>query len=414
MTDTYLGVQPIFDRERQVVAYELLFRNAVGGFEGSHLDGDAASSHVILNAFADIGADRLGRDKRLFINLTDRLLASGLVQTLPPSRVVLEILESAQVTPELVQSVQDLVKAGFKVALDDFVYHASWDPLLKLSHIVKIDVLGDDEQAIQAKLNALPKPCRQKLLAEKVENRIQFVECLNLGFDLFQGYYLARPRVLSGKRPQENRVQVLKILARLQDDSISLQEVERLIGQDVSLSYRLLRFLSSAAISQGRTIQTLMQAIALVGLRTIRQWAALIALGSLSTESQYSFTRSLTYARFCQIVGERKIPQVKDALFTVGLFANLDEILEIPLTEALQALPLADSVKDAILSHEGLLGQVLANAIQFEAVEDPDADGDAQPLPGLDQHLLSTYFLEAFAWAQEIQSQVAGPAAKRP
>jgi c-di-GMP phosphodiesterase len=410
MTDTYLGVQPIFDRERQVVAYELLFRNAQGGFEGSDLDGDAASSHVILNAFADIGAERLGRDKRIFINLTDGLLASGLIQTLPPERVVLEILESVRITPELVQSVQDLVKAGFKVALDDFVYHSNWDPLLKLSHIVKIDVLGDDEAAIQAKLDTLPPRNRPKLLAEKVENRIQFVECLNLGFDFFQGYYLARPRILSGKRPQENRIQVLKILARLQDDSISLQEVERLIGQDVSLSYRLLRFLSSAAISQGRTIQTLMQAISLVGLRTIRQWAALITLGSLSPESQYSFTRSLTCARFCQIVGERNIPQVKDALFTVGLFANLDEILEIPLAEALDALPFADSVKDAILRHEGLLGQVLANAIQFEAVE----DADALPLPGLDQGLLSTYFLEAFAWAQEIQSQISGVAAKRP
>ncbi|MBK1721248.1 EAL and HDOD domain-containing protein [Thiocystis violacea] len=402
MTDIFLGVQPIFDRERQVVAYELLFRDQQGGFESSGVDGDSASSHVIINAFSDIGAERLGHDKKLFLNLTEGLLASGLVETLPPDRVVLEILENVRITPELVAVVQKLVHAGFEIALDDFVYQTEWEPLLRLSHIVKIDVLGDDEDAIQAKFDSVAQRFRPKLLAEKVENRIQFVQCLNMGFDLFQGYYLARPHVISGKRPQENRLQILKILARLQDDTIGLQDVERLISQDVSLSYRLLRFLGSAGISQGRPVHTLMQAISLVGLRTIRQWAALIALGNLGSHGQYSFTRALTYARFCQIVGEHNLPKEKDALFTIGLFANLDEILEIPLASALEHLPLDAAVKGAILRHEGPLGQVLANAVQFELI---DEQGTPPP-PGLDRQLLSTYFLEAFAWAQDVQSQI--------
>ena len=409
MTNAFLGVQPIFDRERQVVAYELLFRNEKGGFEGSGLDGDCATSQVIINAFADIGIERLGRDKLLYLNLTEGLLASDVIQTLPPDRVVLEILETVTVTPELVEAVQKLVKQGFKVALDDFVYHANWEPLLRCSHIVKIDVLGDDEAAIRAKFDSLPKRNRPKLLAEKVENRIQFVQCLNMGFDLFQGYYLARPRVIEGKRPPSNKVGVLQMLARLQDDSISLQEVERLLSQDVAMSYRLLRVLSSAAVSQGRTIQTLMQAIALVGLRTIRQWAALIALGTLDTEARYPFTRALTCARFCQIVGERNLPKERDALFTVGLFSNLDEILEIPLADALAPLPLDATLKDAILQHTGVLGLVLANAIQFETMD----EASPVPLPpGLDSDVMSTYFLEAFAWAQDIQSQIAAPMAR--
>ncbi|MBK1720293.1 EAL and HDOD domain-containing protein [Thiocystis violacea] len=404
MTDTFLGVQPIFDRERQVVAYELLFRGASGGFEASGLDGDAATSQVIINAFSDIGVERLGRDKQLFLNLTEGLLSSDLIQTLPPDRVVLEVLEHVRVTPALVVAIERLVAKGFKLALDDFIYGSEWDPLLKLCHIVKFDVLGDDESAIEAKLASLPSRYRPKLLAEKIENRIQFVQCLNLGFDLFQGYYLAKPRVIAGKRPPANRLQVLRLLAQLQDDSIGLKDVERLISQDVTLSYRLLRFLGSAAISQGRSIHTLMQAISLVGLRTIRQWAALIALGNLDSQHPYSFTRSLTFARFCQIVGERNLPREKDALFTVGLFSNLDELLGVPLPEALQYLPLDETVKHAILKHEGVLGRVLANAIRFESSENTSVS----PPPGLDTETLSTYFLEAFAWSQEIQSEIQG------
>ncbi|NEV62450.1 EAL and HDOD domain-containing protein [Thiorhodococcus minor] len=409
MTDAFLGVQPIFDRERQVVAYELLFRNADGGLAGSGLDGDTASSQVIVNAFADIGVERLGRDKKLFINLTEGLLSSGLIEMLPPKRVVLEILETVKVTPELVAAVKELVGAGFEMALDDFVYGADWDPLIALSGIIKLDVLGDDEEVIRAKIEAIPGVRRPRLLAEKVETNIQFVQCLNMGFDLFQGYYLARPRVISGKRPPENRLQALKVLARLQDDDISLQEVELLISQDVTLSYRLLRFLGSAAVSQGRPIHNLMQAISLVGLRTIRQWAALIVLGSIGSESQYSFTRSLTFARFCQMVGERHLPKLKDALFTVGLFANLDEILGVPLAEALEHLPLDASLKEALLRHAGTLGQVLAGAAQIESVDQVSVDLPA----GLDSRDLSSYFLEAFAWAQEIQAELAGSSGVR-
>ncbi|NEX21975.1 HDOD domain-containing protein [Thiorhodococcus mannitoliphagus] len=406
MTDTFLGVQPIFDRERQVVAYELLFRNAHGGLAGSGLDGDSATSQVIINAFADIGVERLGRDKKLFINLTDGLLAGGLTETLPPQRVVLEILETVKVTPELVVAVQKLVGAGFEIALDDFVYAANWDPLIALSTIIKLDVLGDDEDAMRAKLDSIPGPRRPRLLAEKVESNIQFVQCLNMGFDLFQGFYLARPRVISGKRPPENRLLALKMLARLQDDDISLQEVELLISQDVSLSYRLLRFLGNVAVSQGRPIHNLKQAISLVGLRTIRQWAALIVLGSLESQSPYSFTRSLTFARFCQMVGERHLPSLKDALFTVGLFSSLDEILGVPLADALAPLPLDASLKDAILRHAGTLGQILASAAQIESVEAAGVDLPA----GLDAQVLSTYFIEAFVWAQEIQAELAGAA----
>ena len=401
MSDTFLGIQPIFDRERHIVAYELLFRGASGGFENDSIDPDTATSQVILNAFTDIGVERLGRDKPLFLNLTGWLLESELIQTLPPERVVLEILETVRVTPALVESARRLVDQGFTLALDDFVYAPEWDPLLEVAHIVKFDVLGDDRAAIETKLASLPRACHPRLLAEKIETQQQFLDCLDLGFELFQGYHLARPEVIAGKRPPANRLQGLRLLARLLDDEIGLQEVEQIVSQDVTLSYRLLRFIGNVSISQGRPIQTLMQAITLVGLRTVRQWAALLTLGTVDSGNPYSFTRTLTYARFCQIVGERRFQQEKDALFTVGLFFNLDEILLVPLNEALEHLPLDPRIKQAILEHEGLLGEVLANAKRFE-------DGERTPevsLPGLEAETLAIYFLEAFAWARDLQCQ---------
>lgn len=404
MSDTFLGIQPIFDRERHIVAYELLFRGAGGSLENDPIDPDTATSQVILNAFADIGVEHLGHDKQLFLNLTEGLLTSDLIQTLPPERVVLEILETVRITPALVESAKKLVEQGFTLALDDFVYSPDWDPLLQLAQIVKFDVLGDDRAAIAAKLASLPVAHRPRLLAEKIETRRQFLDCLGLGFELFQGYHLARPEILAGKRPPANRLQALRLLARLQDDAISLREVETIVGQDVTLSYRLLRFISNASISRGRPIQNLMQAISLVGLRTVRQWAALLTLGTLDTDNPYSFTRSLTRARFCQLVGERHVHEEKDALFTVGLFSNLDEILSIPLPEALEHLPLDPRIKQAILEHEGLLGGVLARAKRFE----DDARAPEVPLLGLGAETLAIYFLEAFAWARDLQGQFEG------
>lgn len=402
MKNSFLGVQPIFDRERQVVAYELLFRDEVGGFGAGRVDGDAATSQVILNAFADIGVDRLGRDKRLFINLTEGLLAADFIQTLPPDRVVFEILETVRVTPEVVESARTLASRGFAIALDDFVYRSDWDPLLEICQFVKLDVLGDDEGAIRAKVESLPARNRPQLLAEKVETNIQFVQCLNMGFDFFQGYYLARPRVLSGKRPPGDKLRTLQLLARLQDDSLDLRQVELLIGQNVTLSYRLLKILGSASLARGRSIRNLMEAIAMVGLRAIRHWAAIIALGSLDTLNRFSITRALTYARFCQMVGEHHLRQEQDALFTVGLFANLDELLEIPLPEALAPLPLDEQVKSAILQQAGILGQVLALAKRFES----DDEHWVEPPVAVDPVILSSYFLESFAWAQDTQAQI--------
>ncbi|QIK37783.1 HDOD domain-containing protein [Caldichromatium japonicum] len=402
MPDSLLGIQPIFNRQRAIVAYELLFRSPAGGFDDDPVDAESATVQVILNAFIELGVERLGRDKRLFLNMNETLLNSELIQTLPPKRVVLEILETVRVTPELVATAQRLVEQGFVLALDDFVYTPEWDPLLALARIIKFDVLGVDRAAIAAKIAALPAGHRLHLLAEKVETAEQFRDCLELGFDLFQGYYLARPQIISGHRPPANRLQALHLLARLQDDEIGLMEVEQLISRDVTLSYRLLRFIGNAAISQGRPLHTLRQAITLVGLHTIRQWAALLILGSMEGVNPYSFTRALTYALFCQIVGERHFPEERDRLFTAGLFANLDEILLIPLREALEPLPLGQMIKGAILRYEGLLGCVLLQAKQIE-------DGEQIPnatLPGVGGEQLAVYFLEAFARARALQHEI--------
>jgi len=404
MSDIFLGLQPIFDRDQRIVAYELLFRSLLGGFENDPIDPETATSQVILNAFSDIGVERLGYDKLLFLNLTEGLLTSDLIETLPPERVVLEILETVRITPRLVESARRLVERGFTLALDDFVYTPEWRPLVEIAGIIKFDVLGADRAAINAKLATLPPGHRPRLLAEKIETRQQFQDCLDLGFELFQGYYLAHPEVITGRRPPANRLQSLRLLARLQDDDIDLHEIEQIVSQDVALSYRLLRFIGNAAICQGRPVQTLKQAIALVGLRTIRQWATLLGLGELEAVNPYSLTRALTYARFCQLVGEHHFQSERDALFTVGLFANLDEILLIPLEEALQYLPLAERLKRAILGHEGLLGQVLSWAKRFEEGD----RGHWVSQEGVSSESLIRYLLEAFAWAREVQRQIEG------
>ena len=235
MDDVFLGRQTIFTREVGVYAYELLFRSGRANDAG-FTDGDRATSEVTLSAFTDIGLERVVRHHQAFINVTREFLLNERSLPLPPERVVLEILEDVEVDEELVKAVMDLSSQGFRIALDDFVYDDRWQPLLEVADIIKVDVRALGTRVVEEHARIL-QPYGHKLLAEKVETQEEFDTLAAMGFDYFQGYFLSRPQVMSGKRLSASKLPVLQLLAVLQDANIDVKYVEKLVSQDVSLSY---------------------------------------------------------------------------------------------------------------------------------------------------------------------------------
>lgn len=392
---SFVGRQAVYDKELNVFGYELLFRDSTEN-RANFVDGDLATSQVLLNSFLDIGIERLCQRNRAFVNLTRAFLVDQATPPFLPEQVVIEVLESVEPEPEVIQGLTRLRDAGYVIALDDFCYEERFEPLIALAHIIKIDVRALDEAALIEHVARL-KPRRLKLLAEKVETRAEFERLVELGFDYFQGYFLSRPEVVSGKRLPQNKLSIIQLLARLQDPAVKINEVERVVTQDVALSYKLLRCINSAFFSLPREVDSIRHALVILGLGPLRRWIALLALAGGDDQPTDVVHTVMLRARMCELLGTAAGEKDTSSCFTVGLFSSLDLLMGTPLPELLAELPLAPALVDALLEREGWLGEMLTCVEAYE-----HCDWQNAQLKGLTSDDVRDAYVSAAEWAFEV------------
>lgn len=368
MQDIYIGRQPIFDRDLEVYAYELLFRSGSlnqAADANAPFDGDRATSQVIVNAFIEIGLDQIVGNRRAFINLTRSFVTAATPLPFPQDRVVLEILEDIEPDAEVLAGLRTLAGQGYQMALDDFVFQEDRQALLEVAHIVKIDLMAVPRETLQAEVARLRRH-DVRLIAEKVETHEDFEQCRELGFDYFQGYFLSRPNIVQGRQLPPNRLAVLQLLARLQDPQADAGDIERLVAQDVALSYKLLRYINSAFFALPKKIESIRQAVIYLGTRAIRTWVSLLVVAGLDDKPAALVAQAMQRARMCELLAQRARRPQPDAYFTVGLFSLLEALLDAPLESILDTLPFSDGIRDALLRQEGPYGEALACVIAYE------------------------------------------------
>lgn len=396
--EIFIARQPIFDNNMKVHAYELLFRDGMTG-AANVTDGNAASSQVMINAFLEIGMDTMTDNQIAFVNLTRDFIVGGLPLPMPPESVVIEILEDINVDDELLDALKEFKAQGFTIALDDYVFEDDKKPLFDIIDIIKIDLMACDQGALAEEVKKL-KAHNVKLLAEKVETQEEFEICKELGFDYYQGYFFSKPKVMSGQALKANRVSLMKILTTLQDPDCPVTELETLISQDISISYKILRILNSALYNLPREIDSVKQAIVMLGMKTIRDWLTVITLTQIDDKPHELLQVCLQRARMLQSLSGVS-GMNKDAGFTAGLFSSLDALMDQPMDKVLCELPLADEIRDAILGHEGELGNLLHAVLHYERGEWQDIKTD-KPQP----NELSEHYFESLSWASELTSQL--------
>lgn len=391
MPNVFIARQPIFDRELLVTGYELLFR---GANENVAIisDHDEATSTVVMNAFTEIGLDNVVGDRRAWINVSRDFLLEGFARALPRGRVVLELLEDQEVDEALLFALEDHRVRGYEIALDDFAGDEALLPMLEHVDIVKVDLFGREPAAIAEDVQRLSGR-GLTLLAEKVETRDEYERCLELGFQLFQGYFFCKPERMEARGVAPNKLSMLQLVAALQDPGIEMRELETLVTRDLALSYRLLRYINSAFFGMRREVDSIGRALMLLGIANVKRWATLSIFAGVDEKPRELIETALVRARFCELAGDGN----KDQLFTLGLFSVVDALMDAPMEDVLTSMPFPDEMRVALIERAGAKGELLDAALSLERGDFADADdrlGDA--------------YLEALQWATNAADELFG------
>ncbi|RLB16468.1 MAG: hypothetical protein DRG82_09010 [Deltaproteobacteria bacterium] len=397
----YVARQPIFKRNRKIYGYELLFR---GGITNAFpdIDGDTATSKLLSNTFFTMGMDRVSAGKKAFINFTHDLLTRKYPLMFPKESVTVEILENVVADPEVVEACSEIAGKGYEIALDDFVYEEALEPLIKLSRIIKIDFLLSPMDEIAEYVEKL-SPYGVKFLAEKVETHEVFQQALDMGFSYFQGYFFSKPQILQSRDVAPSKINLLQLMVETNKENMEFEDLEKIIIRDVSISYKLLRYINSAYFRRLREISSIRQAIVLLGQEGIRSFISLIIMAKLASNKPVELLRSsIIRARMCEMLGKgTRAPVDASELFTLGLFSLIDAILDQDMEKLMEKLPLSDPIKMALIKHEGPLAHFLDLVKSYETAN-WESFSKAVSKVGIAEEKVPEYYLDAIGWADSV------------
>ncbi|MDM7861131.1 HDOD domain-containing protein [Alteromonas sp. ASW11-36] len=360
--------QSIFTAEHELYGFEFLYRGARLGSDdpnAAHL----ASIELLDHMCTCILEENLNAGKPLLLNVDEQFLLDDNLFHTPLDNVIFEILETVEPTPEIVNRVRKLAQAGFKFALDDFVFEPNKTPFFKYLSILKIDVMGIDWALMASKLPEL-QLSNCLLLAEKIESEEEFERCKALGFDLFQGYHLERPKPIHGKKLETNQQAALRLVSELSRPDIETEEVAQLISLDPILTVKILRLINCPLYQLVREVKSVREAVVILGLNVVKQWAIILSLVSASDSPQELFRQLLVRAKTLALIGERQAKEQPDidvsGCFLTGILSGVDAIFGTEQGTVIQQLTLDDEVKRALLTQDNFMGQLLNDTIGYE------------------------------------------------
>lgn len=405
----FLARQPILGRDQHLVAFELLFRTA-GSTEANVTD-DAAATAAVISHASQLGMEHVVGAQLAFVNVTEAALMSDYVRFLPADKVILEILETVKATPELVARVTELKALGFKFALDDVVAESEdVRALVELVDVIKIDVKGVDPARLPALADALRRE-HKKLLAEKVETLEEFSLCLELGFEYFQGFYFARPAILSGKKIAPSELAILDLLELVNSEADN-HTIELAVKRDALISLNLLRLVNTPAAGVRGRIDTLGQAIEVLGRQQLQRWLQILLYATPGAQVEMNLPllqMATTRGKMLELMSLKIHPGNRDAAetgFTVGIMSLTDALFSMSMEDILDTVDVAGEVRSALLQREGEYGEMLNIVEMLEKAKCGKALTAALRHLDLTVKDLRDIELAAFEWINELAQEV--------
>jgi EAL and modified HD-GYP domain-containing signal transduction protein len=398
MENVYVARQPIFDKNKNIFAYELLFRDGTDNYVPD-IDGDVATTSLLANTFFSIGIDTLAGGRKSFINFTQNLLEKKVPLLLPKETTVIEILEDVKPDPALIDACAQMAADGYTIALDDFVYLPELEPLIAMATIIKFDFRLTPKEAIDDYLKQLSRNSLC-LLAEKVETHDEFEAAQRMGFELFQGYFFCKPEIIQGREIQGSQLTLMMIMAQINSDAFNCDELERLIAKDMGLSYKLFKYLNSAFFARANKVTSVKQALVYLGEKEIRRFVSLVAMSRLAEGKPDELIRAACIrGKFCELLGADAHEQTAPSeMFTLGMFSLIDAVIDQPMGKILGELPLSSQIKHALVDAKGRLAGYIELVRSYEAGRWDRVSRLSQALK-LDDKTLPDLYLQACQWS---------------
>jgi c-di-GMP phosphodiesterase len=403
--EVFVGRQAIYDRELNVIGHELLFRDAnrnEAAFECPVL----ATSQVLLHALLDIGLERIAGTTAVFVNIPQGLIGDSITEILPPNRTVLEILEGVDFNDEIAARLTSLRSKGYRLALDDFVYSDERAPELELVDIVKVDIRMFDQAALAGQVRLLRRYPLQ-LIAEKIETQAELQFCKELGFESFQGYFLSRPEIIPGTRSTVDLSTLTLLIESCRDPLAGNPAIARQVGQNATLSYRLLQAARSCFDEGQAPITSVDDAVDFLGTGFVSRLASLFLGAGATNQPSYRLLVALQRAHMCELLATPAQPERAGQSYLVGLMSALDLLLDQPIAAVISPLPLAEELKGAIVRHQGPLGSLLEAVIAYE-----QGDWAAISAAGFDVQTVSDAYWRAVPRVDEFRKALNFTAAR--
>lgn len=395
--------QPIFSVYKKLYAYELLFRGDHDDECSEELAGDKATTSLLSSTFLTEGIEKISEAKPCFVNFTEKLLLQKIAVAFPQNRLVVEILEDVEPTPEIIAACTELKEMGYQLALDDFLYHPRFDPLLELVDIVKIDFVQSPVDSVYKILHKLSRFEHLKLLAEKVESYDEFEKAAKLGFHYFQGFFFSKPEKICIQELSSVKVNLLRLLAEVTKKNTTITRVGAIVSSDVALTYKLLRYLNSSHFYLLEKVESVVRAIAFLGAKRFRQFVLLAIISELATDKPEELIRlAVVRARFCELLADKNAEKrVVDELFLVGLFSLVDAMLDKTMTSLMQQMPLSEDVKNVLISRTGPYAGTLKAVEYYERGETEQCIASLSE-SAISRKDLGTVYLESLEYGKQL------------
>ncbi|MEG2458170.1 MAG: EAL domain-containing protein, partial [Bacilli bacterium] len=392
----------IYNKNRKIVAYEILYRNSLENVFDENEKPEEATYKVIQN-ISSFGLDKLTNNKMAFINFPEEAINDNIATLLPNEKVIIEVLETVMPTKEIISNLIALKRKGYSIALDDISTYSQIEGFLDVVDIVKIDYKLASKYE-RFKISNKIKGTNIKILAEKIESESEFNEANDLGFDYFQGYYFSKPIVLKSEDISTKNSTIFSGIVELLKEDFDINTMEQLIKSDVGLTYKFLKFINSAYFNFIQEVSSIKYAVMLVGREELRKWLSIISISKMnSTIGEEYSNNTIIRARMCELISGIKVGNDSNLGFMVGLFSDIDILMKKSVDDVVDELPINKKVKEALLGKNNIYKEILDLVIAYENMDTEKVQSIASTLK-VDVDRIGAIYLESIEWCSKFET----------